>query len=147
MQVIQHGRHHREPASQIDQFLGRKRVEVVVKCHIINITCTLRFHCFRLIKNLHKSMFKLKGVCLLHLPSEKIFHVLRSISFYVLMKQKWIWNLSLCYFSLFCFILTGYDVCRSYCEAELLRGKVIQLGARDTNKLWECIIPADQSAD
>ena len=30
--------------------------------------------------------------------------------------------------------------------AELLRGKVIQPGARDTNKLWECIIHADQSA-
>ena len=30
--------------------------------------------------------------------------------------------------------------------AELLSGKVIQLGARDTNKLWGCIIPADQSA-
>ena len=30
--------------------------------------------------------------------------------------------------------------------AELLSGKVIQLGARDTNKLWRCIIPADQSA-
>ena len=30
--------------------------------------------------------------------------------------------------------------------AELLNGKVIQLGARDTNKLWGCIIPADQSA-
>ena len=29
---------------------------------------------------------------------------------------------------------------------ELLSGKVIQLGARDTNKLWGCIIPADQSA-
>ena len=27
---------------------------------------------------------------------------LRSIWFYVSMKQKWIWNLSLCYFSLFC---------------------------------------------
>ena len=34
---------------------------------------------------------------------------LRSNWFYVLMKQKWIWNLSLCYFSLFCFYLTGYD--------------------------------------
>ena len=45
----------------------------------------------------------LKGVCLLHLSSENIFPVLRSIWFYVLMKQKWIWNLSLCYFSLFCF--------------------------------------------
>ena len=30
--------------------------------------------------------------------------------------------------------------------AELLRGKVVQLGARGTNKLWGCIIPADQSA-
>ena len=30
--------------------------------------------------------------------------------------------------------------------AELLSGKVIQLGARDTNKLWGCSIPADQSA-
>ena len=30
--------------------------------------------------------------------------------------------------------------------AELLSGKVIQLGARDKNKLWGCIIPADQSA-
>ena len=30
--------------------------------------------------------------------------------------------------------------------AELLSGKVIQLGASDTNKLWGCIIPADQSA-
>ena len=30
--------------------------------------------------------------------------------------------------------------------AELLRGKVIQVGARDTNKLWGCIILADQSA-
>ena len=29
---------------------------------------------------------------------------------------------------------------------ELLSGKVIQLGARDTNKLRGCIIPADQSA-
>ena len=91
----------------------------------------------------------LKGVCLLHLSSENIFHVSisisisivsllwfmfllivlwnvlgvqlitrivqpipvetfdfitrRSIWFYVLMKQKWIWNLSLRYFSLFCF--------------------------------------------
>ena len=51
----------------------------------------------------------LKGVCLLHLLSENIFPVLRSKWFYVLMKQKWIWNLSLCYFSLFCFYLTGYD--------------------------------------
>ena len=51
----------------------------------------------------------LKGVCLLHLLSENIFPVLRSNWFYVLMKQKWIWNLSLCYFSLFCFYLTGYD--------------------------------------
>ena len=46
---------------------------------------------------------RLKGVCLLHLSSENIFHALRSIWFYVLMKLKWIWNLSLCYFSLFCF--------------------------------------------
>ena len=30
--------------------------------------------------------------------------------------------------------------------AELLRGKVIQLGARDTNKPWGCIIAAGQSA-
>ena len=45
----------------------------------------------------------LKGVCLLHLSSENIFHVLRSIWFNVMMKQKWIWYLSLCYFSLFCF--------------------------------------------
>ena len=51
----------------------------------------------------------LKGVCLLHLLSENIFPVLRSNWFYVLMKQEWIWNLSLCYFSLFCFYLTGYD--------------------------------------
>ena len=51
----------------------------------------------------------LKGVCLLHLLSENIFPVLRSTWFYVLMKQKWIWNLSLCYFSLFCFYLSGYD--------------------------------------
>ena len=51
----------------------------------------------------------LKGVCLLHLLSENIFPVLRSNWFYVLMKEKWIWNLSLCYFSLFCFYLTGYD--------------------------------------
>ena len=29
---------------------------------------------------------------------------------------------------------------------ELLSVKVIQLGARDTNKLRGCIIPADQSA-
>ena len=34
---------------------------------------------------------------------------LRSNWFYVLMKQKLIWNLSLCYFSLFCFYLPGYD--------------------------------------
>ena len=47
----------------------------------------------------------------------------------------------------FVFTLTGYDMRRSYCEAELLRGKVIQLGARDTNKLWECTIPANQSTD
>ena len=47
----------------------------------------------------------------------------------------------------FVFTLTGYDVCRSYCVAKLLRGKVIQLGAHGTNKLWECIIPAAQSAD
>ena len=51
----------------------------------------------------------LKGVCLLHLLSENIFPVLRSNWFYVLMKQKLIWNLSLCYFSLFCFYLSGYD--------------------------------------
>ena len=50
-------------------------------------------------------------------------------------------------FDCFVFTLIGYDMCRSYCEAELLRGKVIQLGARDINKRWECIIPADQSAD
>ena len=43
---------------------------------------------------------QLKGVCLLHLLSENIFPVLRSNWFYVLMKQKLIWNLSLCYFSL-----------------------------------------------
>ena len=30
--------------------------------------------------------------------------------------------------------------------AELLRGKVIQLGARDANKFWGSIIPVDQSA-
>ena len=52
---------------------------------------------------------RLKGVCLLHLLSENIFPVLRSNWFYVLMKQKLIWNLSLCYFSLFCFYLSGYD--------------------------------------
>ena len=46
----------------------------------------------------------LKGVCLLHLLSENIFPALRSNWFYVLMKQKLIWNLSLCYFSLFCFL-------------------------------------------
>ena len=51
----------------------------------------------------------LKGVCLLHLLSENIFPVLRTNWFYVLMKQKLIWNLSLCYFSLFCFYLSGYD--------------------------------------
>ena len=51
----------------------------------------------------------LKGVCLLHLLSENIFPVLRSNWFYVLLKQKLIWNLSLCYFSLFCFYLSGYD--------------------------------------
>ena len=68
----------------------------------------------------------LKGVGLLHLLSENIFPVLRSNLFYVLMKQKWIWNLSLCYFSLFCFYLAGYD-------GRKLSGKVIQLGARDTN--------------
>ena len=51
----------------------------------------------------------LKGMCLLHLLSENIFTVLRSNWFYVLMKQKRICNLSLCYFSLFCFYLTGYD--------------------------------------
>ena len=51
----------------------------------------------------------LTGVCLLHLLSENIFPVLRSNWFYVLMKQKLIWNLSLCYFSLFCFYLSGYD--------------------------------------
>ena len=44
----------------------------------------------------------------------------------------------------FVFTLTGYDVCRSYCEAELLRGKVIQLGPRDTNQLWECIQRTNQ---
>ena len=53
--------------------------------------------------------YVLKGVCLLHLLSENIFPVLRSNWFYVLMKQKVTWNLSLCYFSLFCFYLSGYD--------------------------------------
>ena len=57
----------------------------------------------------HSALQCLKGVCLLHLLSENIFPVLRSHWFYVLMKQKLIWNLSLCYFSLFCFYLSGYD--------------------------------------
>ena len=61
--------------------------------------CTVREDC----------VSALKGVCLLHLLSENIFPVLRSNWFYVLMKQKLIWNLSLCYFSLFCFYLSGYD--------------------------------------
>ena len=56
-----------------------------------------------------KPLILLKGVCLLHLLSENIFPVLRSNWFYVFMKQKLIWNLSLCYFSLFCFYLSGYD--------------------------------------
>ena len=55
------------------------------------------------------------------------------------MKQKLIWNLSLCYFSLFCFYLSGYD-------ARTAERKSDSIGARDTNKLRGCIIPADQSA-
>ena len=39
----------------------------------------------------------------------------------------------------FVLTLTGYN-------GRTAVGKVIQLGARDTNKLWGCIIPADQSA-
>ena len=50
-----------------------------------------------------KTFWYFKGVCLLHLSSENILHVLRCIWFYVLMKQKWTWNLSLYYFGLFCF--------------------------------------------
>ena len=56
-----------------------------------------------------QTLITLKGVCLLLLLCENIFPVLISNWFYVLLKQKWIWNLSLCYFSLFCFYLTGYD--------------------------------------
>ena len=56
------------------------------------------------------------------------------------MNKKWIWNLSLCYFKPILFLLLPFMM------TELLRGKVIELGARDTYKLWGCIIPADQSA-
>ena len=65
-----------------------ERVHFARYCEIVFLWC----------KNL------LKGVCLLHLPSEYIFHVVRSNWFYALMKwKKWIWILLLCYICLFSF--------------------------------------------
>ena len=48
---------------------------------------------------------------------------LRSIWFYV--NKNGFETSHYVFFSFFVFTLTGYDMCRNYCEAELLRGKVI----------------------
>ena len=75
--------------------------------------------------------YTLKRVYLLYLSSENIFHVLRSIWFYVLMKQKCIWNFSLCYFSLFCF----YSY-RLRCVQKLSRGRTVERKSDSTRRPW-----------
>ena len=69
----------------------------------------------------------LKGVCLLHLLSENIFPVLRSL---ILCFDETKMDLKPL------IVILAYSVFTlPVMMAELLSGKVIQLGARDINKL------------